>query len=75
MVARLVSAAIAAALLSGCSIRVQAPVREIAYDFSDADFYDRAYGPSPDWRGSTVERGPARRAAPAEPAPPGAPVR
>jgi hypothetical protein len=78
MTARLVSAVIAAALLTGCSIRVQAPVREVAYDFSDADFYDRAYGPSPDWRGSEAERAPApvaRRAAPAGVVPTAAPAR
>jgi len=34
-------------LLAGCSLRVQAPIREVAYDFSDRDFYDRAYAPSP----------------------------
>ena len=31
----------------GCAIHTQAPIREIAYDFSDRDFYDRAYAPSP----------------------------
>lgn len=47
MVAKLAGAVVMAALLTGCSIRVQAPIREVAYDFSDRDFYDRAYAPSP----------------------------
>ena len=47
MVAKLAGAVVMAALLAGCSIRVQAPIREVAYDFSDRDFYDRAYAPSP----------------------------
>ena len=37
---------------TGCAIRSQAPIKEVAYDFSDADFYDRAYAPSPNY-GST----------------------
>jgi hypothetical protein len=47
MVAKLAGVMVMAALLAGCSIRVQAPIREVAYDFSDRDFYDRAYAPSP----------------------------
>jgi hypothetical protein len=47
MVAKLAGAVVMAALLTGCSIRIQAPIREVAYDFSDHDFYDRAYAPSP----------------------------
>lgn len=36
------------ALLSqACTIHTQSPVREVAYDFSDYYFYDRAYAPSP----------------------------
>jgi hypothetical protein len=31
----------------GCAIHTQSPIREIAYDFSDRDFYDRSYAPSP----------------------------
>jgi hypothetical protein len=34
---------------TGCAIRSQAPIKEVAYDFSDADFYDRAYAPSPEY--------------------------
>jgi hypothetical protein len=33
----------------GCSIHTQAPIKEIAYDYSDRDFYDRAYAPSPEY--------------------------
>ena len=47
MVAKLAGMMVMAALLAGCSIRIQAPIREVAYDFSDRDFYDRAYAPSP----------------------------
>ena len=36
-------------LTTGCSIRTQAPIKEIAYDFSDRDFYDRAYASSPQY--------------------------
>jgi hypothetical protein len=36
-------------LSTGCSIRTQAPIKEIAYDFSDRDFYDRAYAASPQY--------------------------
>jgi len=39
-------------LVSACSITIQSPVREVAYDFSDRDFYDRAYAPSPTYAGS-----------------------
>lgn len=38
-----------AAAMFGCSIHTQAPIKEVAYDFSDRDFYDRAYAPSPDY--------------------------
>jgi hypothetical protein len=47
MMAKLAVFMVMAALLAGCSLRVQAPIREVAYDFSDRDFYDRAYAPSP----------------------------
>lgn len=32
---------------TGCAIRTQGPIKEVAYDFSDHDFYDRSYAPSP----------------------------
>lgn len=32
---------------TGCAIHTQGPIKEVAYDFSDRDFYDRAYAPSP----------------------------
>jgi hypothetical protein len=47
----------------GCAIHTQAPIREIAYDFSDRDFYDRAYAPSPKY----VEADPVYTAALAGP--------
>lgn len=39
---------------AGCAIHTQAPVKEVAYDFSDHDFYDRAYAPSPDYAGAVA---------------------
>lgn len=46
----LVALAAIQAVASGCAIRLQAPVREVSYDFSDADFYGRNYAPSPSYR-------------------------
>ena len=31
----------------GCSIHTQSPVQPVAYDYTDRDFYDRGYAPSP----------------------------
>jgi len=39
-----------ATLSMGCAIHTQAPIKEVAYDFSDSDFYDRDYAPSPTYR-------------------------
>jgi hypothetical protein len=39
-------------MMSGCAIHSQGPIREVAYDFSDAHFYDRAYAPSPQYLSS-----------------------
>ena len=36
--------------LGGCAIHMQAPIEEVAYDYSDSDFYDRAYAPTPQYR-------------------------
>ena len=49
--ALVVVAAAAMAALSGfgCAIHSQAPIKEVAYDFSDYHFYDRAYAPSPEY--------------------------
>ena len=47
LVAGMTLAAAAGLVSTGCSIRTQAPIKEIAYDFSDRDFYDRAYASSP----------------------------
>jgi hypothetical protein len=70
---RLGGAALVAVVLGGCSFRIQAPIREVAYDFSDRDFYDRSYAPSPSYAptpqasGEVEERTEARasRGAPA----------
>ena len=35
---------------TGCAIHTQAPIKEVAYDFSDRDFYDRSYAPSPTYQ-------------------------
>jgi hypothetical protein len=47
MVAGVACVAGAGLLGTGCAIHTQSPIKEIAYDFSDRDFYDRAYAPSP----------------------------
>lgn len=39
----------------GCAIHSQAPIKEVAYDFSDADFYDKDYAPSPNYAGNYEE--------------------
>ena len=44
----------------GCAIHQQAPIREVAYDFSDHDFYDRAYAPSPNYAATDVDVRPRR---------------
>lgn len=41
--------AITASMATGCAIHTQSPIKEIAYDFSDRDFYDRSYAPSPSY--------------------------
>ena len=32
---------------SGCAIHEQGPVRAVAFDYSDAAYYDRTWSPSP----------------------------
>src|SRR3954447_8860940 len=56
----MVAAAVAGAL-GGCSLRIQAPIREVAYDFSDRDFYDRSYAPSPHYAVSETPQAEAPR--------------
>jgi hypothetical protein len=63
------AAAMMAASLLGCSVHIQAPIKEVAYDFSDRDFYDRGYAPSPDYGASPAAIQPR-----IEPAPPAAPA-
>jgi hypothetical protein len=55
--ALLASAGLIVAALSGlgCAIHTQAPIKEVAYDFSDYYFYDRAYAPSPQYAQSYEE--------------------
>ena len=36
-----------ASTVPGCAWHLPQQVKEVAYDFSDRDFYDRAYAPSP----------------------------
>ena len=47
--------ALAATIGSGCAIHSQSPIKEVAYDFSDYDFYDRAYAASPDYASKYAE--------------------
>jgi hypothetical protein len=42
-------------IAGGCAIHSTAPIKEVAYDFSDADFYDRDYAPSPNYEGEYQE--------------------
>lgn len=46
---KIVSAAMMAAGLLGCSVHSQAPIRQVAYDFSDHAYYDRDFAPSPNY--------------------------
>ncbi len=48
---------LAAGLMTGCAIHSQAPIKEVAYDFSDYESYGVAHGTSPEY-GAT--RGEAR---------------
>ncbi len=41
--------------ITGCAIHSQSPIKEVAYDFSDADFYDKDYAPSPSYQGEYEE--------------------
>ncbi len=52
-----------AGLSSGCAIHLQAPIKEVAYDFSDRDFYDRAYAPSPQYEDGDAVLAPLRQSA------------
>lgn len=47
--------AVMASMATGCAIHAQAPIKEVAYDFSDADFYDKDYAPSPTYQGAYQE--------------------
>lgn len=69
MIPKIGGALMAAMLLAatGCSIRMQAPIQKVAYDFSDHDFYDRAYAPSPAYASVQVPARGRVEPAPAEP--------
>ena len=64
--ATLVGLLAVASVATGCAIHTQAPIREVAYDFSDRDFYDRSYAPSPTYQHEHKGHG-APLNAPAEP--------
>jgi len=49
MTLRLVAFAALAVLSSACTYRNQTQVREVAVDYSDAAYYDRAFAPSPSY--------------------------
>ena len=51
---------------TSCAIHTQAPIKEVAYDFSDRDFYDRSYAPSPTYQRAHAGHG-APLHAPAQP--------
>ena len=48
---------------TGCAIHTQAPIREVAYDFSDAEFYDRGYASSPTYETGATPIAPLRQTA------------
>ena len=41
----------------GCAIHTQGPIKEVAYDFTDHAFYDRAYAVSPAYEDGFVGAG------------------
>lgn len=46
---KIIGAAMMATGLLGCSIHTQAPIQQVAYDFSDHAYYDRDFAPSPNY--------------------------
>lgn len=38
-----------AAATTGCAVHSQAPIKEVAYDFTDYGYYDRQFGVSPQY--------------------------
>jgi hypothetical protein len=48
-----------ASTTTGCAVHLMQPVKEVAYDFSDRDFYDRSYAPSPRYADDEATRGDA----------------
>ena len=45
------SAAVMATAMMGCSVHSQAPIKQVAYDFSDSQHYDRSHAVSPAYSG------------------------
>jgi len=46
----LVLAAVSVVACVGCTIESHSMVKEVAYDFSDYDYYDKPFAPSPNYR-------------------------
>ena len=44
-----------ASVFAGCAVHSQAPIKEVAYDFSDYGSYDRPFGTSPSYPAQSEE--------------------
>ena len=53
MTLRRIAVAAVLAASAGCSVHSQGPIQLVAYDFSDHDFYDRAFATSPSYAAAT----------------------
>ena len=51
-----------ASVLGGCAVHSQAPIKEVAYDFSDSAYYDRPFGTSPSYETADAEAGHDKKA-------------
>lgn len=49
------SAAVMAVAMMGCSVHSQAPIKQVAYDFSDSQHYDRPHADSPSYGDHAVD--------------------
>jgi hypothetical protein len=49
------SAAVMAAAMMGCSVHSQAPIKQVAYDFSDSQHYGRSHASSPAYGDHAVD--------------------
>lgn len=43
-----------AATTTGCAVHSQAPIKEVAYDFTDYGYYDRQFGVSPQYEATKL---------------------